>query len=324
MTATNLSSLRRSGGGAIIDVLEEILSKAPNAAGLSIHWQSFGSNGETKADYSRGVLERFTRRAPCDCEINRFVKTISDPRRINYMYNAHLANYFEHYYAVDETGKPVTDNLFAIVADKIAINHYFTKSFEEYAEKVTRGKADLFEKRNLDEFARRDYNEEFDDGILKYQSVRAENFSLESWLDRFNRVTTVLTEILSEYKSGKIFSLETALTCRALSGYLRRKFPSDAELWKICEGASLIAISKSLKSISLAEMGLLILELPNLLSLPYSSARDLRRTLLQFIPQFMNDLRDFIGRTKYFHLYKNYIELDYIREFLKLESDKLC
>ena len=48
---------------SITEVVDEILSNAPNAAGLSIHWQIYGSNGQEKADYSRGVLERFTRRA---------------------------------------------------------------------------------------------------------------------------------------------------------------------------------------------------------------------------------------------------------------------
>ena len=44
--------------GGIVELVDEILSHDPNAAGLGINWQIFDSNGQEKADYSRGDLKR--------------------------------------------------------------------------------------------------------------------------------------------------------------------------------------------------------------------------------------------------------------------------
>ena len=74
----------------ISEVVEEILSLDENAAGLGINWQIFGSNGQDKADYSRGVLERFTRRAPKDFSSNGTVKSIVNPRAADYAAIAHF------------------------------------------------------------------------------------------------------------------------------------------------------------------------------------------------------------------------------------------
>ncbi len=74
----------------ISEVVDEILSGNPNAAGLGINWQMFGSNGQDKADYSRGVLERFTRRAPKDFSSNGTVKSIVNPRAADYAAIAHF------------------------------------------------------------------------------------------------------------------------------------------------------------------------------------------------------------------------------------------
>ena len=44
---------------SIMEVVNEIMDKNPLAGSLSIYWQFFGSSGQEKADYSKGVLERF-------------------------------------------------------------------------------------------------------------------------------------------------------------------------------------------------------------------------------------------------------------------------
>ena len=41
--------------GSIMELVDEILSQDPKASGMSIHWHCFGTNGEEKADFSRGV-----------------------------------------------------------------------------------------------------------------------------------------------------------------------------------------------------------------------------------------------------------------------------
>ena len=120
-----------------------------------------------------------------------------------------------------------------------------------------------------------------------------------------------MTKNLSAYASGEVLSLETALTCRALSTYLRENFPNDAPRWKIYEEASLAAIVKSFRSVNEAEAQLLIRDLPKLLRLPYPVVKDLRNAILQIIPQLMNVMRLNI-------MFKDYVELDYTQDLLKL------
>ena len=301
---------------SIVEVVDEILSCDNKAAGLAVNIYNFGSNGQDKADYLRGVLERFTRRAPSDwvrLEIprgNQLVSTILNPRLVNLMPSSHFATYFEGCYAVNENGN-VVQGAFnnPVTAQKIVMNHYNTKSREEYQKKIERGTADsvhnIYEMKFFDI---KDRNEVFDDGILKYRAVRAEKFYLKSTAERINRVAEALTENLSEYADGKKFSIETALTCRALSTYLREKFPHDAEYWKICEETSLSAVLKSINGMNMVEAMIFIRELPNL-QLKYPVVDEINRAALQIMSQ-MKDFYRLNGR------WKEFTDLDYIQELI--------
>ena len=299
----------------IVEVVDEILLRDPNAAGLAIHWQLYGSNRQVTADYSKGVLERFTRRAEKNFweehEVknnmiqaigNGFLKVIVNPRRVKQVHT-HYAIYFDDYHSVNESGLKLSPNPAsrAIVEEKIAINHYFTKSREEFDLKRSRGRAYSGSKWSDKYFDVYDRNEVFDNGILKYRAARAENFSLESDKQRFNRVTDALIKTLSLYADEKISDLETALTCRALSHYLKEK---------VFEEASLAAILKSLDGIKISDVRLLLSELPKLLNLPYPIVEDLRGALIQIISQTM----DFLREKK---LFNEMLDLSYLRRLLK-------
>ena len=311
-------------GGRIVDTVDDILSRDPNAAGLSIHWQEFGSNGLEKADYSRGVLERFTRRSRKDFHGtftdskgsnhtlgNIHVKVIANPRLIKQTGGPHFANYFSGFYSVNERCRALAPNYFSypIVADKIVINHYRCKSKEEFQDKLRRGSATNYPI-NDELFRHFDNNDEFDDGILKYRAERADNFSLESDEQRLNRVTDALIETLSSYACGKIFDLETTLTCLALSNYLLERFPNNSNEWKNCQKASLEAVLRSIESLKPAEAQLFIRELPHLLRLPYPIVKKLRLAALEIINQMIN-----LSRMK--KAWRDYMELIYLKDILK-------
>lgn len=291
---------------SISEVLDEILSRDKSAAGLAVNWQLFGSSGEVKADYSRGVLERFTRRAPKDRapdgKGNAHIKTISNPRKINVVAQSHFQNYFEGFYSVNENGgSPTRAFNYPVTVEKIALNHYFTKSREEFLLKRERGRPDTNIKYALEQFELYNCNEEFDDGILKYRAARVKNFSLESDAAKVRRVTSALNETLSRFANDELSDLETALTCRAASNYLGLK---------VHEEASLAAVLKSLESMTVADAQLFIRELPKLLRLPYPGVEDLRGVSLQIIEH----LKDYMRLdNKWFH----YINLDYISDFLE-------
>ena len=167
---------------SIVEVVDEIFNENPKAGGLAVNIFQFGSNGQKHADLSKGVMERFTRRSSVNwlpmkngiAEGTARVSTIANPRKIKVFDNPHFAYYFEEYNAVNENGKivPLFSNNPPTVK-KIVMNHYQTKSFEEYKKKVQRGNADHYMSNYaIENFKADDRNEIFDDSILKYRENR--------------------------------------------------------------------------------------------------------------------------------------------------------
>lgn len=308
-------------GGGIAEIVDEILNKDERAGGLAINWQGFGSNGHEKADYSRGVLERFTRHASNSQPINingRF-KTISNPRKIQFLSSPHHPFYFEGIHLINERGNLILNFEFInpVSVEKIAVNHYLLKSREEYIQKLRRGAADgNFKKYETDRFNSYDLNDEYDDGILRYRDARAKTFQLPDKSRATERLFNALAKNLSPMilprvsQSFYMSKIEVFLTCRATAEYLRIKRPNDERL-KIYEEASLEAVLKSLGGMTLADARLLLSELPNLLSLPYPVVKDLRESCLDIIPQIMDIMR-------LNNLWKDYVELDYLRRLLQV------
>ncbi len=299
---------------SIAEVVDEILSRNERAAGVAINWQCFGSSGQEAADYSRGVLERFMRRAPSDWAPddlgNAHVKTISNPRKIKLIHNAHCARYFINRCSVNENGKQIPgERLHAfnnpVTVEKIAINHYYTKSREEFVKKIRRGRCDNptnnYKMAFFDEY---NHNEIFDDGILKYRAARAENFFFETNNDRIIRVINALTTALTN-----VNDMETALTCRAVSSYLRDNLHDDR--FKSCEEVALVAALKSLNDCTYADAQIFIRSLPELLNLPYPVVADVRRAALGIIPQLMDVLKLNV-------IWYDYAEYNFIRDLLKI------
>ena len=300
-------------GQSIAEVVDEILLANQDASGVAINWQLFGSNKQKSADYSRGVLERFTRRAKSDWVVpipnrdipggNAQVKTIANPRRVNFFTSAHFPIYFEGYHSVNERGGRV-DNYCnePVTAARLAINHYHVKSREEHRQKILKGRAGK-QSTYLDDswFKMYDRNEVFDEGILSYRIAREANFSFEDDKAKLARLKRALTRNLSACASGAKLPLETALTCRALSTYLNEQ---------IYEEASLAAIFKSLDGMKLSEARLLLSDLPNLLALPYPIAADLGKVSIKIISYLMNFMRER-------ELWRDYSDLDYLRRFLR-------
>ena len=282
----------------------------------------FGSNGHEKADYSRGVLERFTRRASNEVNPNTFCKFIANPRTISFIDSPHCAFHFEGIVAINEQKKVKPHPPWHIIpplTDKIVINHYHCKSWEEYSLKNQRGDADKVEsgKYNRKLFEGHDCNDEFDDGILKYRAERAKVYQPpdnshadERLFDALaiNLSPTLLPTTPPEFYAGK---METFLTCRAVASYLQTKLINDAPA-KLFEEAALVAILRTLASggFTFADARLLLTELPVLLTLPYPVVNALREACIQIIPQLEEP----------FHLtncWMEIVELEYIQRLLK-------
>ena len=282
----------------ISEVVDEILSGKENAASLVINWQIFGSNGLEKADYSRGVLERFTRRSHRDTTFldgegkrsgNTHVKTVANPRFIQYVLSPHAAFYFVEKFSVNSNGEPVYDFYNdPVLDDKIIVNHYCVKSREEFKIKYARGRAATGGKWPLEYFKSNDCNDFFDDSILKYRAARAENFSFESDNDRISRVVNSLIKMLTQPLPAENAKLETFLTCRAVAEKFQIKIGDHS-----AEEVALALIYRTLvESVTFAEAQMLLKALPKILTRPFPVCKEIKTfTQEKLIPRLCEMLK---------------------------------
>lgn len=316
---------------SITEVVDEIFANNPKAAGLGINWQVFGSNGQETADYSKGVLERFTRRAesnwfePMTKDTlpvgNIHVKTIANPRLIRFIVNPHYAYYFDGVFAVNSNGERVrTWGNEPVLSDKIVVNHYYTKSREEFIDKMKRGREGVdsqeFDPATVDisTFEKNDRNEVFDDGILTYRQARIENFALPKKFSRqefFETLEKILLPATDENTPDEFFDgkLETFLTCRSLAGALRRSAPDDNR-GKLMEEAALKAINRTQQKtqVSLSEILMMFSALPPILSLNYPAVEEIHKNCISFARQVMSDYRRNLHWERFVEM-GNYLDL---------------
>lgn len=317
-------------GQSIVEVVDEVLANEPKAAGLAINWQVFGSNDLENAELDKGVLERFTRRAPSDwfepAEDDKLpvgnihVKTIANPRYIRYIVNPHYAYYFGGKFAVNSNGERVTHwGNEPVLADKIVVNHYFTKSREEFRKKLERGRTGVDAQEFADEtvnweiFDKNNRNDEFDDGILTYRKQRTENFKMPQTFmreDGFkaleqNLLPAVREDTPEEFFEGK---LETFLVCRMLAGIMRRSFPKDNR-GRIMEESALRAINRThFTKLTYAEIMMMLNALPQILNLQHPVVEEIRKNCVSFTHQLMSDFRR-TSRWEAFVEMGNYMDL---------------
>jgi len=132
--------------------------------GIGVNWFLFGDNHLERVennDYS--VIKRFTKRQKSS---NQHIKTFINLKQSkNVTMGVHNCNL------------PVSNQDFQLFtgpfckncSDKYAkLNHYFTKTKEEFLEKINRGRADTSIKRNLSEFEGHNVNEVEDLNILNF------------------------------------------------------------------------------------------------------------------------------------------------------------
>ena len=142
---------------------------------VEINWLTYGSGGHDK--HTDGfIIERFRDHSLPEWEVNRWVKTIANPRKIW----ASLWGYGSVHKPVMPFGRVIdaagnrtsgitTDfRKRAPIHDTIRINHYAVRSREEYMEKIRRGRADRFADvpRKMDWFEKHDRNEVKNDPIM--------------------------------------------------------------------------------------------------------------------------------------------------------------
>jgi hypothetical protein len=143
--------------------IKEFINDYSEFNGIGINWVFFGDNNITKVmvdDYS--VIKRFTKRQlGADAHIKSIVKLTDDlVMGVHNPSNKSLC---------DTNREIFTDSFNHNKLDNIAqINHYFTKTQEEFIEKINRGRADINMKRTLNEFHPYNFNDVEDYTALKF------------------------------------------------------------------------------------------------------------------------------------------------------------
>jgi len=146
--------------------IPDYLESLGKISGVQINWIVYGSGG-AKTRTNGFVIDRFRDHSLPDNPLNHHVKSIVNPRRILGIFSAHRPVLLGQY--VDEDGKRVKESFWTRPpkTSKIRVNHYAIKSYEEFLEKRSRGRARFNRVRGLDYFDKYDRNEIKNDTIME-------------------------------------------------------------------------------------------------------------------------------------------------------------
>lgn len=139
--------------------IPRFLCRFEGASAVEVNWLVYGSGGARKK-VAGGVMERFKRHSEPTHILNRYVKSIVNPRRVFSFIGCHEVARMSGK-TVDSHGQPIRKNFRdrKPQQDVIRINHYSVKSYEEFLEKRARGRARTLSIRNLDYFEQFDLND---------------------------------------------------------------------------------------------------------------------------------------------------------------------
>ncbi len=121
--------------------LKELLEKYKDYGGLGVNWVAFGSSGHNERQ--EGVLRNYTYSIPKDNLYNTHIKTIVNTKYgVGCFWNPHSFSYSENKFCVNENFEIIPDAFNPFTENLIRINHYFTKSKEDWEIKMRRGRSD--------------------------------------------------------------------------------------------------------------------------------------------------------------------------------------
>lgn len=304
---------------SIVEIADKIFMKNFSAGGIAINSMQYGSNFQEKADYSRGVLERFTRHAFI---ASTSVKNLVNPRKIKYLSISNRAVYFDGITKIEDSPWQIEHS----VLDKILINRYEWKSGEEFAAKQkntadeeNEGKSENYFTPNI--FNHESNNDVLDEGILKYRDSRKEQNATQEINPGkliealFQNIAPILNEnVTPEFFVGK---METFLVCRALASYLKEN-TLDETRGNFIEKATLNAIHQAaITDLSFADAILLVGELPKFLSLNYPVVEDIRQICLEIIPQMQDIILKKMNRNEKDEYWSDFNYLDDLLRILR-------
>lgn len=153
---------------SVIDIIDDIFKNDKNVGGLGINWYMYGSSGLTKKTDGL-VMERFVCRAGFDSVRNRSIKSIVNPLCVKCINHPHFADLHRGYYNTGLKGELIGNYLNPISEESIMrVNHYYTKSREEWNKRRTLEEADYGGPKRFVAFESVDENDVKDETALYY------------------------------------------------------------------------------------------------------------------------------------------------------------
>ena len=152
----------------VLSVVEKTMKMDKNAGGIVANWVMFGSSGH-KSKPDGMLIEYFLWRSKVPGKGTNCVKTICNPDCVRKFNHPHYPLYKRGNYGITPEGarcegwnNPVTEYV------GIRINHYFTKSKEQWIERRKYVNIPACQ-RSLEEFYEHDNNDILDKEILRYK-----------------------------------------------------------------------------------------------------------------------------------------------------------
>lgn len=160
--------------------IPEFLAAYEQYPAVAVNWVSFDSNGHEKKPTAHGGLltANYTRvRTNHNHRLDRTVKSIVNPRQVVNYISSHYGIYYQSNKAVTENFQN-TRGLASKFhsSSKIRINHYISKSREEYAKKIARN-----HKGNTNYY-------KFNEAILNFPDETTEDLVIQKYLPQLKRV----------------------------------------------------------------------------------------------------------------------------------------
>lgn len=133
--------------------LKEALSEFEGEAGVGVNWVSFGPSGHDKRPEGLVIQNYKETFKDKDHLFNRHIKSIVDPKKVESISSPHYCRYKGGRLAVDENHEPIGNGEYGTKGERFAftehnsceklrINHYITKSYEDLRAKGKRGYPD--------------------------------------------------------------------------------------------------------------------------------------------------------------------------------------
>lgn len=130
------------------DDIRDVLEDYEAFGGLGVNWAVFGPNGHRKRP-ALPQLYAYTKRFDPqseDVDVRRWcrhVKCIVNPRVVKAAMNAHYFEFGDEKFCVDEHFHPIYKPFREqITYDVLRVNHYWTRSLEDFSEKMMKTRAD--------------------------------------------------------------------------------------------------------------------------------------------------------------------------------------